>query len=136
MTGRIFEEPGESYEPQTRAGGARVLPEDPYEARLMLEVDRRREELGARAEALGRTLKATFDPRERVRRHPATGLLASVATGLAFGFLPSLRRPDPPSSERSSGGSRFSPLSIAGDVLKSFGPPFLSSLLSGFLRRR
>ena len=115
-----------------KGNGDGASPIDPVEAELMREVARRRADLTARAESFSAAVRTTLDPRPGVKRHLGRGLIASVATGVALGLFPSLRGPG---KETEPGTSQVSARGIAGDILRNFGPPFLSGILSGFLRR-
>lgn len=60
---------------------------DPYEAQLLDDIQLRRAELMNRAESLRRAFVETFDPRERVKRNPLSGLLTSLGAGMFLGRM-------------------------------------------------
>ena len=60
---------------------------DTQEAKLLAEIRARRADLVMKAEGLKRTLTETFDPRERIKRHPLRGILSSVGAGMFLGRM-------------------------------------------------
>ena len=109
---------------------------DPHEAELLREIQQRRKELVSRAEAFRLTAIATFDPRERLRRHPLAGVLTSLGAGIVLALLPMIppRREPQPAGAR--GGLDQALISFAAGLLPGALPTLMSPLLSLFGRPR
>ena len=108
---------------------------DAQEEILLADIKARRADLVSKAEGLKRTLTETFDPRERIKRHPLRGILSSVGAGMFLGRLMGGRgprkggfEPEPPPPEPQS------PLaSLAAGVLPTLLPTLLPAVMGPLL---
>jgi hypothetical protein len=107
---------------------------DSHEAELWREIQKKRQALHSKADALRRSAIATFDPRESLRRHPLAGVVTSLGAGVILALLPMLPKRRDSQGAGVKSGMDQALLSLAAGLLPALLPTIVGPLL-GLLRR-